>query len=476
MGMKVFTVGSNGKGGVPLLENGGLSFLSEAMMNEYKDYLRPIMESTRDSSLTGRVGVLLENLSREANKSARRRPLGEAQVADFGPYKKYSLMLISTVMPSLIAEEIVSVQPLKQRLGQIFYLKYVYATTKGTTTSGTVASDVQTYGIDSSYSSSEVSEEPLGSSDADDVSLSFNLSYYPVVPGTVTISNGSVTVVDNGENVFTGSGLTSGTIDYATGVVSLVLTGASAGDWEATYEFDNTYAPATRVPAFDLRIEEQAVRAKTRKLRSIYSLDAAYDFEAQWGFSLDDELVKTTAGEIRAEIDQEVMADLYTQAGLTSWWNPTYPGSLTGVSYQDFKETFVDELIKASNAIFQATGRGTGTFVVVGRRAADVLESLPGWEPSGKEFSNGPHFAGTFRGRFKVYKDPFYGENEYLVGYKGNQFIDAGYVYAPYIPIFSTELITLDDFAGRRGYGTSYGKKMIASKYYVKGKIANSGW
>ena len=39
------------------------------------------------------------------------------------------------------------------------------------------------------------------------------------------------------------------------------------------------------------------------------------------------------------------------------------------------------------------------------------------------------------------------------------------------MPIISTDLLMTDDFAGRKGWATSYTKKMINSKMYINGKI-----
>ena len=450
-----------------------MDFLNEALIEQYKDYLIPVMEATNgDKVKAGKVATFLDNLSKEVTRRNKKNfGLNEAQVANFGPYKKHAMMLISTVMPNLLAEDIVSVQPIKQRLGQIFYLRYIYGSNKGNVAAGTVASDFEKYNIKQNYSADLVEGEGLGSTTTE-TDLTYTLSYYPVMPGEVQISNGSVNITDDGNGNLTGSGVSAGTIDYTNGRVNITLSSASAGDWEAVYRYDNTFAPAATIPTYDLIVDETMVRARSRKLRTLYSLDAAFDFEQQWGYSLDDELVKATAAEMKAEIDAEIMADIYNQAGLTSSWDSTYNKATANISYADFKETFVDELIKASNSIFNQTKRGKGTYVVVGSKAADILESMNGWEGSGKENFNGPYFAGTFRKKFKVYVNPFYAENAYLVGYKGAQTIDAGYVYAPYIPIFSSDLITLDDFAGRRAFGTSYAKKMISSNHFVKGTIS----
>ena len=78
---------------------------------------------------------------------------------------------------------------------------------------------------------------------------------------------------------------------------------------------------------------------------------------------------------------------------------------------------------------------------------------------------------GTLNGRWKVFKDPYFARSKMISGYKGNSFLETGYVYAPYIPMFVTPTVTLDDFVVRKGIGTLYGKKVVNSKFYGHGVV-----
>ena len=49
-----------------------------------------------------------------------------------------------------------------------------------------------------------------------------------------------------------------------------------------------------------------------------------------------------------------------------------------------------------------------------------------------------------------------------------NFYID---IYAPYQPVLTTDILMPADFRGQQGYATSYGKKMVNSKMYIRGKI-----
>ena len=135
--------------------------------------------------------------------------------------------------------------------------------------------------------------------------------------------------------------------------------------------------------------------------------------------------------------------------------------------------TFIDEITAAGNAMFEVTRRCQPNFLVVGRLAADALDSIgaPRFQGVPNAGGTGAFFAGVLDGRIRVYKNPYFLANQYLLGYRGDTLIDAGYVYAPYIPIMTTNLLMAEDFVGRRGYATSYAKKMLQPQLYIKGTV-----
>lgn len=57
------------------------------------------------------------------------------------------------------------------------------------------------------------------------------------------------------------------------------------------------------------------------------------------------------------------------------------------------------------------------------------------------------------------------------MSYKGTNFLETGYVYAPYMPVLSTDILMPADFNGQQGYATSYGRKMLNGKMYLRGRI-----
>ena len=68
-----------------------------------------------------------------------------------------------------------------------------------------------------------------------------------------------------------------------------------------------------------------------------------------------------------------------------------------------------------------------------------------------------------------MYVDPLYPEDEILMGYKGASPMDAGLIYAPYIPLQLLPTVTdPETFQPRKGILTRYGIAAISpeSRFY----------
>lgn len=424
-----------------------------------------------------KLAILLGNTEQAINKFYR---LDEAtQVPATGvEFKKHAMALISATFPNLIAEELVSVQPMTYKIGQIFFLKYLYGSNKGSIKAGQTAFD--RFGVPNrtqNYTSEFIDEEILAETGAGASStpITGNLAYVPVRPGTVTITIGGGTIKDNGEGELTGTNVTAGTIDYNSGAYSITLSSAASDDVVASYDFNSEYSPAQTIPELNLEVAETTVKARPRKLKTLYSFDAGYDLQMTHGISIDDALAEAAVQSIKTEIDSEIINDLYNQAGLTSTWSKKYDPSTMNISKREHDLTFIDEIISAGNAMLTSTRRIKPTFMVVGKWGADVLQSIgaPRFVGSGAVNPNGVYFLGTLDGYLKVYHDPYFNDNQYLLGHKGNSLLDAGYAYCPYLPLMNTQLLMMEDFLGRKGYATSYGKKMVMPQSYIKGVITN---
>lgn len=418
------------------------------------------------------TAILLENTSSYLDRAAMMNgSMNEAtQPADVGYFKKYAINLLSAAIPNLIAPEIVSMQPMLSRVGEMRYLKVLYGSNKGSVKAGdTMFSMFHGGNGETAYSSDEVDTEYVTASDS---TISGSLAWLPVVPGSVKLVVGTKEYTDDGAGNITGSGITSGTIDYNSGAFSITLASkpSDSDDIYFNYRYNNMDAPV-QAPEVTLKIEVAPIIAKSRKLKTIYAFDAAFDMSKDYGMQINNELVTYTASQIKHEIDGEIMGDLLRIASATPvTWDAT---PRDGISLRDHNESFYNKVVEAGNNIFDATKLANGSYIIVGMDAANIVETLPRFRSSGVIKPTGPHLVG-YLGSMPVYKNPFYPADTFLVGWKGNGMFEAGYLYCPYMPIMTTQLIMEADFQGQRGFATSYGKKPVNSKMFCKGTITRS--
>ena len=119
--------------------------LFESNWSATKDALLEGLSGNRKSSLD----VVLENTKRHLSEAATAGATGAGSVATLN---KVMLPLIRRVMPSVIANELVGVQPMSGPVGQIHTLRVRYAETGGGATAGDEA--LSPFKLASSYAGS----------------------------------------------------------------------------------------------------------------------------------------------------------------------------------------------------------------------------------------------------------------------------------------------------------------------------------
>jgi len=135
---------------------------------------------------------------------------------------------------------------------------------------------------------------------------------------------------------------------------------------------------------------------------------------------------------------------------------------------------------KLSNIIHQKTLRGGANFLVCSPTVATILESIPGFaadtDGTKSQFAAGVTKIGSFANRYTIYKNPYRNTGDgILLGFRGNQFLETGAVYAPYIPLIMTPLVyDPQNFTPRKGVMTRYAKKVVRPEFYGKVSVTIS--
>lgn len=355
------------------------------------------------------AATMLENTRRHIKAM---EGVGATQPSSVGQYKRYAMDMVTTLAATLIAPEIVSTQALDNRVGMINILQYKYGNTKGSAAAGQVfASPLAYQGMNPSYTAASVDGEELTTADDGKVYL----SYTPVKEGTVRIQKAD------------GSFVSADVEDVNTGELASSYVFAS-GD-KAYYLYDNETVPVN-APSITMDIKSIPITTQSRKLKAVWSFDAQYELMKEYGSNMQDLLTTQATSEIQQEIDNEITSDVYriANAGPEVAWSRLQP---VGVSAADHYDSFYNEIVKGSKEIFAATRRAHANFMVCGLGVNAVLECMRNFDSSEDMTAIGPHFIGTLGGKIKCYVNPNFDENTFVLGYKGNSLMDAGYVYAP---------------------------------------------
>ena len=246
------------------------------------------------------------------------------------------------------------------------------------------------------------------------------------------------------------------------------------------------------IPEINLEMKSEAIVAKTRKLKAMWTPEFAQDLNAYHSIDAEAELTSMLSEYVSQEIDLELLDMLIQNAQTVDRWSAKigyeYDAATTTFSANNtaaqaynqgtWFQTLGTKVQKVSNKIHQLTLRGGANFLVCSPSVATILESIPGYaadtDGDKMQFAMGVQKVGAINNRFQVYKNPYMTENTILMGYRGAQFLETGAVYAPYIPLIMTPLVyDPNSFTPRKGVMTRYAKKMVRPEFYGKIAVAN---
>jgi len=416
----------------------------------------------------------------------------DTRLANIGSYEKFVFPMIKAVYANLVASELVSVQPMQSPTSLVFYKDVRAGTNKGRVKKGDSIYSARTgwnENLGFNYSAEIVEAEQIGVGDASDLTplaAAAALAWTPIRPGSITISYTASdaaikTLADDGAGGFTGAAgeLGSGnTINYATGAILLTFATAkapAAAPITATYDFNSE--GSSTIPQVDIALTSTPVFSRARKLATRWSIEAAATLKAVHGMDAEVELVTDTANEMRMEVDREIINDLINLAtanhggGTGPIPETTFAKAApTNISIYMHRQSFAYSVIACSNGIFKATRRHQATWILCGINVANIIMGQEGqqFQSAGTVQGSGVQYVGTFQQLYKVYMDPYMDVDTAIMGYRGDSFLDAGFVYAPWIPFYATPTIYLDDFLGRKGILSHYGKKPVNGLYYAR--------
>ena len=504
-----------------------------------------LLDGIDDSTKKTGMAVLLENQATQLIKEASATGTG----GDKEEWSGVALPLVRRIFGELSAQEFVSVQPMNLPSGLIFFLDFKYGTanqtnfTENTDVFGNTSASGDPSGglygagkfgysindkevtaldcgeptsnaVTASATWKEVDFEPdLSASVSAGTLLKFSVGAglftrpdwdgvrsFELSGSSITATYPAYTVVDDVNNVTTASFFATVTsvADELFGVrYHQAPTATNRGDFEATTtQIDANPETDIDIPEIDIALKSEAIVAKTRKLKAVWTPELAQDLNAYHSVDAEAELTAMLSEYIAMEIDLEILDMLKANASAkTNYWSAKvgfeYDGVSTGAAgagpafteisgasnaytKSAWYQTLGIKIQSVSNAIHQKTLRGGANFVVVSPETATIIESISGYvantgDASANNYAMGVQAVGSINNRYTVYKNPYMLDNVCLIGFRGSNFLETGAVYAPYVPMIMTPLVyDPKNFTPRKGVMTRYAKKMVRSEFYGK--------
>ena len=296
--------------------------------------------------------------------------------------------------------------------------------------------------------------------------------------------------------IYSGSAVSQANFNLITGSAALNVAYNKQTDFNTRGDFEdksttpsvpNAYsATQIAIPEINVAMKSQTISAKTRKLKAQWTPEFAQDLNAYHSLDAEAELTGLLSEYISLEIDLEVLDMLIQNAPTVEYWSAKigqqinsaktgFDTNTAGAYYNQMTwfQTIGIKLQKVSNIIHQRTLRGGANFMVVSPAIATILESIPGFAADSDgaadtmKYAFGVQKIGSLNSRYKVYKNPYMLENFILLGFRGNQFLECGAVYSPYVPLIMTPLIyDPTTFTPRKGIMTRYAMTMIRPEFY----------
>jgi hypothetical protein len=409
-------------------------YLTEALEDKWSPVLdHGSLPEIKDPYKRAVTAIILENqetaLAEEARQLNEAAPANNYGGGNINGYDPILISLVRRALPNLIAYDICGVQPMTGPTGLIFAMRSKYKTQTGTEALFNEANTVFS-GMNAAGGAGNVSAGYANTN--------------PVLDTSVASSYG------------VGRGMTTAQAEAL---------GDAAGNAFAEMAFS---------------IDKVTVTAISRALKAEYTMELAQDLKAVHGLDAETELANILSTEILAEINREVVRNIYRSATVGAQYGTTTAGTFDldtdsngRWSVEKFKG-LIFQIERECNAIAKATRRGKGNIIIVSSDVASalalagVLDYTPALQVNLQVDDTGNTFAGTLHGRVKVYIDPYFGGSSngdelVTVGYKGNSPYDAGLFYCPYVPLQMVRAIGQDNFQPKIGFKTRYG--MVANPF-----------
>jgi len=480
-----------------LLRSGQVGNIQTQQLQEQRALVMSRWEQTGlleglDRKKKGLVAQLLENqagylLREDANNMTN----------NIAGFDVIAFPMVRRVFSRLLANDIVSVQPMNLPAGLLFYLDNQVETGRVDGTDGTFRSVYDNHydngGHEHSFGTGATTLGVLTATvGGGEFTLPYSGGEASLASLRILTSSGATMAADFG------SGTTNFAISPQTWTEDLFKSnqikvtipilnadGNALAKSQTQYEVYEDLEANANMAEVKLIVTSVTVQAESRKMRAHWTPELAQDLAAYHSIDAEAELTALLSEELAAEIDREIIRDLIRVAPFQTSWNYDRTAAVTRVdgtivaadpasgyvTQKEWNQTLLTQINKVSAEIHKRTLRGGANWIVCSTEIASVIDDIEKFHAANDadlmQFNMGIEHMGSLGSRYTVYKDPYLPTDVCLIGHKGSNMLDTGYVYAPYIPFQLTPVVYHhSDFTPRKGIMTRYARKVVNNKYF----------
>ena len=261
------------------------------------------------------------------------------------------------------------------------------------------------------------------------------------------------------------------------------------GHWNS--EYAQHISEQTAVREMGLTVTSAAITMDTKKLSAEWSTEVRQNLQYDHGIGIAETMMTAMVDEIAREVNALLLNDMRLTAdplGNITAGNVNYGTQLPAAGYtnlSDWRREIYTAVLQA-DALVRAQRRARTNWIVAGPSALIRLMALEQWtasanDASGYDWNVGINRVGTISGNptYNVYgvDADIFPTAVMLLGRRGPEWPDAGEVYCPWIPLYTTPVITAAaTFCERESAMSRFGyRKVVGNAYATVTCLAQPG-
>jgi len=269
----------------------------------------PLLEGISDDHIAYQTARLFENQAKEFQKQRMDEELSDTATTTgkIGTFQKFAFPMIRRMYPELVFNKIGATQTMDGPVSQIFYMG----------NSRAQGGSEQIMYSKFNITPRGLTAEKIGSySPSADQGLSWAGPNGTFPSGMENVAKDTTAggAYDTNRSVASSFDL-SNVINAQNGAVTGTMGGKLAAFPESSSILGYSVSAAerlknTEIPEVNMHIEKQTVQARERKMRALWTLEAAQDLKAYHNLDMEAELTDLLSKEMNLEIDRELIEDI----------------------------------------------------------------------------------------------------------------------------------------------------------------------